>query len=48
MEKQEVMDKLEEIKDLIDTDFLNRHTIEGVIGMIDDLHIHLNANTKDF
>ena len=48
MEKQEVLNKLEEIKALVDTDFLNRHTIEGVIDMIDDLHFHLNANTEDF
>ena len=48
MEKQEVLDKLEEIKGIIDTDFLNRHTIEGVIDMVDDLHFHINANTEDF
>ena len=48
MEKQEVLNKLEEIKALVDTDFLNRQTIEGVIDMIDDLHFHLNVNTEDF
>ena len=48
MEKQDVLDKLEEIKGIVDTDFLNRHAIEGVIDMIDDLHFHLNVNTKEF
>ena len=48
MEKQEVMDKLEEIKGVIDTDFLNRYTIEGVIKDIDNLMFHLNVNTEDF
>ena len=48
MEKSEVMDKLEEIKGVIDTDFLNRHTIEGVIKDIDNLMFHLNVNTEDF
>lgn len=48
MEKQEVMDKLEEIRDLVDTDFLNRHTIEGVIDDINNLIFHLNTNTKEF
>ena len=48
MEKQEVLDALERIRDLVDTDFLNRHTIEGIIDDIDDLHFHLNANTEDF
>ena len=48
MEKQEVLDKLEQIKGIVDTDFLNRYALEGVIDMIDDLHFHLNANTEDF
>jgi hypothetical protein len=48
MEKQEVLDKLEQIKGILDTDFLNRHILEGVIDMVDDLHFHLNANTEDF
>ena len=48
MEKQEVLDELERIKDLIDTDFLNRYTIEGIIDDITKLQWHLNANTEDF
>ena len=62
MEKWEVLDGLEETKEklerisaIIDTDFLNRYVIEGVIkditkvvDKVDDLHFHLNANTGDF
>ena len=62
MEKWEVLDGLEETKEglerisaIIDTDFLNRHVIEGVvkditkvIDKVDNLHFHLNANTEDF
>ena len=48
MEKQEVLDELERIKDLIDTDFLNRYTIEGIVDDITKLQWHLNANTEDF
>ena len=42
------MYKLEEIKGVVDTDFLNRYTIEGVLKDIDYLMFHLNANTEDF
>ena len=62
MEKWELLDGLEETKEglerisaIIDTDFLNRHVIEGVvkditkvIDKVDNLHFHLNANTEDF
>ena len=48
MTKQEALDKLEQIKGILDTDFLNRHMLEGVIDMVDDLHFQLNANTEDF
>ena len=48
MTKQEALDKLEQIKGILDTDFLNRHALEGVIDMVDDLHFQLNANTEDF
>ena len=41
MTKQEIMDRLEEIKGVVDTDFLNRHTIEGVVKDIDNLLFHL-------
>ena len=55
MTKQEIMDRLEEIKGVVDTDFLNRHTIEGVVkditkvmDKIEHLRFHINANTEDF
>ena len=54
MTKQEVMDKLEEIKGILDTDFLNRHTLEGVIDMVDNLgsiikeYIEYKGDTKDY
>lgn len=48
MEKQEVLDKLEEINGILDTDFLNRHALEGVMDMVNHIHFHLNANTEDF
>ena len=47
MTKQEIMDRLEEIKGVVDTDFLYRHTIEGVVKDIDTLLFHLNANTEE-
>ena len=48
MEKQEVMDKLEEIKDAMDMDILNRQEIEGIVKDIENLMWQLNVNTKDF
>ena len=48
MTKQELLDRLERIADGMDSDFLNRHALEGVIDMVDDLHFQLNANTEDF
>ena len=48
MTKQEILDKLEQIKDSMDMDFLNRHTIEGIVGDITDLQWQINAHTKDF
>ena len=48
MTKQEILDKLEEIKDGMDMDFLNRQTIEGIVDDITDLQWQLNVNTKDF
>ena len=48
MEKQEVLDRLEEIADSMDTDFLNRYAIEGIVKDIKDLQWQLNVNTKDF
>ena len=48
MEKQEVLDRLEEIADSMDSDFLNRHAIEGIVKDIKDLQWQLNVNTEDF
>ena len=48
MTKQEILDKLEEIKDGMDMDFLNRHIIEGIVDDITDLQWQLNVNTKEF
>ena len=48
MEKQEVLDRLEEIADSMDSDFLNRQELEGIVTDIDDLIFEINVNTKDF
>ena len=48
MTKQEILDKLEEIKGGMDMDFLNRQTIEGIVDDITDLQWQLNVNTEDF
>ena len=48
MEKQEVLDRLEQIADSINSDFLNRQEIETIVDDIKDLQWQLNANTKDF
>ena len=48
MEKQEVLNRLEEIADSMDSDFLNRHDIEAIVEDIKDLQWQLNVNTKDF
>ena len=37
MTKQDILDRLEEISDSIDTDFMNRYEIEGVTKDINDL-----------
>ena len=37
MTKQEILDKLEEIKDTMDSDFLNRYAIEGIVKDIKTL-----------
>jgi hypothetical protein len=46
MTKQEILDKLEEIKDIMDTDFLNRHAIEGITKDITDLQWKINTGLK--
>ena len=48
MEKQEVLDRLEEIADSMDSDFLNRQEIAAIVDDIKDIQWQLNANTKDF
>ena len=48
MEKQEVLDRLEEIADSMDSDFLNRQEIEAIVNDIKDLQWQLNVNTEDF
>ena len=47
MTKQEILDKLEEITDVMDTDFLNRYTIEGIVKDIKDLQWQINVNTEE-
>ena len=42
MTKQEILDKLEEIEGVMDTDFLNRHAIEGIVDDIKDLQWKIN------
>ena len=44
--KQEILDKLEEIKDTMDTDFLNRYAIEGITKDITDLQWKINIGLK--
>ena len=46
MTKQEIMDRLEEIKGIVDTDFLNRHTIEGITKDITELQWKINTGLK--
>ena len=48
MEKREVLDRLEQIADSMDSDSLNRQEIETIVDDIKDLQWQLNANTKDF
>ena len=48
MEKREVLDRLEEIADSMDSDFLNRQEIEAIVEDTKDLQWQLNANTKEF
>ena len=43
MTKQEILDKLEEIKDTMDTDFLNRYAIEGITQDITELQWKINT-----
>ena len=42
MTKQEIIDRLEQIADSMDMDFLNRHTIEGIVKDIKELQWKIN------
>ena len=44
--KQEIIDRLERIKDIMDSDFLNRHAIEGITEDITDLQWKINTGLK--
>ena len=44
MTKQEILDKLEEITDVMDTDFLNRYTIEGIVK---DIKCQINLKLEE-
>ena len=43
MTKKQLTDRLKRIRDSIDTDFLNRHDIEGVTKDINDLIIDIST-----
>ena len=40
--KKEILDRLDYIKDTMDTDFLNRYTIEGLVEDITELQWKIN------
>ena len=40
--KKEILDRLEQIADSMDMDFLNRHTIEGIVKDIKELQWKIN------
>ena len=44
MTKQELLDRLERIKDSMDMDFLNRQEIEGIVDDIKKLQWQINVN----
>ena len=48
MTKQDILDRLEEISDSMDTDFLNRHAIEGIVEDIKKLQWNINTGLNDF
>ena len=47
MTKQEILDRLEQISDGMDIDFLNRYAIEGIVKDIKDLQWQINVNTEE-
>ena len=46
MTKQELLDRLERIKDSMDMDFLNRQEIEGIVKDITELQWKVNIGIK--
>ena len=46
MTKQEILDRLERIADSMDSDFMNRYAIEGVLDDIKDLQWKINTGLK--
>jgi len=46
MTKQDILDRLEEIADSMDSDFLNRYAIEGIVKDIKDLQLKINKGLK--
>jgi|TARA_R110000824_G_scaffold146458_1_gene315282 hypothetical protein len=46
MTKQELLDRLERIKDSMDMDFLNRQEIEGIVDDITELQWKVNIGIK--
>jgi hypothetical protein len=42
LDKKELLDRLERIRDCMDTDFLNRQEIEGIVKDIKDLQWQIN------
>ena len=46
MTKKELLDRLERIKDSMDSDFLNRYTIEGIVKDITDLKWQINTKVR--
>ena len=44
--KKEILDRLDYIKDTMDTDFLNRYTIEGLVEDITELQWKINTGLK--
>ena len=46
MTRQELLDRLERIKDSMDMDFLNRQEIEGIVEDITKLQWNINIGIK--
>ena len=44
--KQEILNRLEEIADSMDSDFMNRYAIEGVLKDIKELQWKINTGLK--